>query len=89
MIHSDRYHYPEQPKERGFLVGVEMRSYRHQSGFLAVEDSLEELATLASTADVEVVGGTIQRLNKPSPATFIGSGKVEELKDVVKTLANR
>lgn len=45
-----------------------------------VEDSLEELAQLARTAEIDVVGQTIQRLESPNPATFIGSGKVEELR---------
>jgi GTP-binding protein HflX len=44
-----------------------------------VEDSVEELAQLARTADIEVLGSTVQRLEAPNPATFIGSGKVEEL----------
>ena len=75
-----------QSKERGFLVGVDMRTHRFQQGVLSVEDSLEELAALADTAQVEVVGGTYQRLNKPHPATLIGSGKVEELKHLKETL---
>jgi GTP-binding protein HflX len=81
MTKEDRHYYTEGPKERGFLVGVDMRTHRFQQGILAVEDSLEELAALADTAQVEVVGGTFQRLNKPYPATLIGSGKVEELKN--------
>ena len=80
MTTPDRYHYTETQKEQGFLVGVEMRTHRYQNGLLAIEDSLEELAALSNTAGVEVVGGTIQRLNKPRSATLIGSGKVEELK---------
>jgi GTP-binding protein HflX len=45
-----------------------------------VEDSLEELAQLAHTAGIEVLGSAVQRLQAPNPATYIGSGKVEELK---------
>ncbi len=74
------YHYTETQKEHGFLVGAAMRTHRYQNGLLAIEDSLEELAALSDTAGVKVVGGTIQRLNKPNPATLIGSGKIEELK---------
>ena len=80
MTKSDRLFDTEPSKERGFLVGVDMRTHRFQQGVLSVEDSLEELAALAETARVEVVGGTFQRLTKPNPATLIGSGKVEELK---------
>jgi len=44
-----------------------------------VEDSLAELAQLAHTASVEVIGQTYQRLESINPATLIGKGKVEEL----------
>ncbi len=44
-----------------------------------VEDSLEELAQLARTAGIEVLGSTVQRLQGPNPATYVGSGKVQEL----------
>jgi GTP-binding protein HflX len=44
-----------------------------------VKDSLAELAQLAHTAEVEVVGQTYQRLGSINPATLIGKGKVEEL----------
>ena len=43
-------------------------------------DSLEELGRLAHTAGVEVVGSDHQRLNSPNSATYVGSGKVEEIK---------
>ena len=46
----------------------------------SIEDSLAELAALADTAGIEVVGGTYQRLERINPATYIGKGKVEELK---------
>jgi GTP-binding protein HflX len=49
-----------------------------------VEASLEELAQLAATAGIEVVGQMVQRLVRPNPATFIGSGKVGELVALVK-----
>ncbi len=46
-----------------------------------MEDSLEELAQLAHTAGIEVVGETYQRLTAINPATYIGKGKVGELKE--------
>jgi len=46
----------------------------------SIEDSLAELAALADTAGIQVVGGTYQRLERINPATYIGKGKVEELK---------
>ncbi|OUC07558.1 GTPase HflX, partial [Litorilinea aerophila] len=47
---------------------------------------LEELALLARTADVQVVGTVTQRLESPNPATLIGKGKVEELQMLVLEL---
>jgi GTP-binding protein HflX len=47
------------------------------------ENSLDELKALAQTAGSEVLDGFIQRRDKPDPATYIGSGKVEELRNVV------
>src|SRR5690606_33832671 len=43
------------------------------------ENSLTELKALAETAGSEVLDALIQRRQKPDPATYIGSGKVEEL----------
>jgi GTP-binding protein HflX len=52
-----------------------------------VEESLAELAQLAHTAGLVVVGEAVQRLERPNPATFIGSGKVEEVVGRVAELA--
>ncbi len=74
------------PRERAFLIGVELRG---EPTLLSLEDSLAELALLAETADLEIVGETTQKLDKPNPETYIGSGKVEELKILVEeTLAD-
>lgn len=74
------------PKERAFLVGVELRS---QPSIITLEDSIEELARLADTAGLEIVGETTQKLETPNPETFIGTGKVEELYALVEeTLAD-
>ncbi len=51
---------------------------------LDAERSLRELALLAETAGSEVVDGVIQRRDNPDPATYLGSGKVLELFDIVK-----
>ena len=67
--------------ERAVLVGVEWR----QSSW-PVDRSLDELERLADTAGVVVVGRLTQRLERPVPKSFIGSGKVEELKSLVGRL---
>ncbi|WP_228983988.1 GTPase HflX [Streptomyces sp. DH12] len=64
--------------ERVVLVGV------WTSGTVQdAENSLAELAALAETAGALVLDGVIQRRDKPDPATYIGSGKAEELRDIV------
>jgi GTP-binding protein HflX len=68
--------------ERVVLVGV------WTSGSVTeAENSLTELALLAETAGSQVLEGLIQRRNRPDPATFIGRGKVDELRDVVLSTA--
>lgn len=74
-------------KERGYLVGVDLRGHRYQNHPLAIEDSLEELQALCETAGIKVLGSTFQKLNKPHPASLIGSGKVSELKTLKESLA--
>ncbi|QPC81203.1 GTPase HflX [Phototrophicus methaneseepsis] len=77
-------HQNEFPKvERAFLVGAEVRG---TNSVISLQDSLSELALLAETAGMEVVGQTTQTLNSIVPATFIGSGKLEEVQAVIKEL---
>jgi GTP-binding protein HflX len=74
------------PKERAFLVGVEL--HQHPSE-VSLQDSLAELARLAETAGLMVVGETTQKMDTANPVTYIGSGKVEELFSLVEeTLAD-
>jgi len=65
------------PKERAFLVGVNIHK---QETILSLSDSLVELSLLANTAGLEVVGELTQNLGHPNVETYIGPGKVEELK---------
>ncbi len=65
-----------QQKERAFLVGVEIKN---EPSLLSISDSLEELALLADTAGLKVVGETSQKLDRPHVNTYIGSGKVDEI----------
>ncbi|MCE5302759.1 MAG: GTPase HflX [Planctomycetaceae bacterium] len=62
--------------EAGVLVGV-MLPDRKPLG-----SPLEELEGLAATAGVQVVGRLCQRRDAPDPATYLGHGKVEELKQL-------
>ncbi|ALE74408.1 ATP-binding protein [Pseudonocardia sp. EC080625-04] len=65
--------------ERVVLVGVWTEGSAEQA-----DASLAELARLAETAGSEVLDGLVQRRSTPDPATFIGSGKVDELSTVVR-----
>ncbi len=47
------------------------------------ENALAELRQLAETAGSQVLEGLVQRRGRPDPATFIGRGKVDELREVV------
>ena len=47
------------------------------------ENSIRELAALAETAGSTVLDGVIQRRQAPDPATFLGKGKAQELRDIV------
>jgi GTP-binding protein HflX len=64
--------------ERVVLIGV------WTSGTLdEAETSLQELKALAETAGSQVLDGLIQRRDKPDAATFVGSGKARDLRDIV------
>ena len=64
--------------ERAVLMGV------WTGGDLVdAENSMRELAALAETAGAQVLEGLMQRRFKPDPATYVGSGKAKELRDVV------
>lgn len=47
-------------------------------------DPLEEIGGLAATAGARIVGGVLQKRQKPNPSTYIGKGKLEELKALVE-----
>lgn len=74
MINTDK------KQETAVLIGVINR----QQDEVQVQEFLDELAFLATTADVDPVKRFVQRLEKPDPRTFIGSGKMEQVKNYVK-----
>lgn len=70
-----------QPREKAFMVGVEIHN---QKRLLSLDESLAELYLLADTAGLNVVGQTTQKLDQPNVQTFIGAGKIEEIKALVE-----
>lgn len=65
------------PRERAFLVGVQLHG---QNNLLSLDESLAELRLLAETAGLDVVGHATQHLDHPNVQTFIGSGKIDEIR---------
>ena len=80
-MNRHKTHPTHAPHERAFLVGVEIRN---EPALISIEDSLSELAQLAETAGLEVVGEITQKLDTPNPATYIGSGKLDEVVALVE-----
>jgi len=77
MVYSKKLINTKLDVEQAILVGVDMPDPKQM---LTLEDSLTELELLASTAGVKVAGMISQKMDRPNSKTFIGSGKVEEVK---------
>lgn len=70
--------------DRAYLVAADLHG-----SLLTAEDSLAELAELARTAGADVVGRTTQKLDSPHVATYVGKGKVQEIREqLVELKAN-
>lgn len=69
------YHLTAPPTERAMLAAVRW----NENGW-STEDSLEELARLSETANLEVVGSVSQAMSHPHPQHYLGKGKVAEVK---------
>lgn len=66
------------------MVGVRIGTETHQG--LSLDESLQELELLAETAGIDVLGSITQNLASPNPRTYIGTGKLEELKLLAEEL---
>ncbi len=69
---------------RAVLVGLSAHSLTREEN--ATEESMEELKDLLETAGGESVGMVLQQKDSPDPRTFIGQGKVEEVRQLVRTM---
>ncbi len=74
----------EKPRNRAILVGLSSRVLNPQDN--ASDATLDELAALLDTAGGVSVGQVLQNKDAPDPRTFIGEGKLVEVKDLVNTL---
>ena len=71
---------PRPPRwEKAVLVGHAGRDKEH------LDRSMEELVLLADTANAKVLGSLVQRRGTLHPATFIGKGKIDELKALLES----
>lgn len=68
--------------ERAVIVGVHDKS--SDVSMKQVEEYLDELDFLAETAGAEVVKSFVQSLDYPNPKTFIGTGKLVEVRDYIE-----
>ncbi len=69
-------------KEKAVLVGVLLKDSKEWE----IKESLEELAQLAESAGAEIVYKIIVKRDKPTPAFYIGKGKVDEIAGIVNDL---
>jgi GTP-binding protein HflX len=70
------------PQQRALLVGTGYGTATLEDA----ESSLDELALLADTAGAEVADAVMQRRQVPDPATYIGKGKAEEVRQLANAL---
>ena len=76
----ERIQLQDNKRDLAVLVGLRSPVLREDS---TDEESLEELSALVETAGGQVVGSILQSRDKPDPHSFIGEGKVEEVKTMV------
>ena len=75
-------HTTEEKTDRAVLVGLNAGCLSREEN--ATESSMEELSALLETAGVICVGTVLQNKDTPDPRTFIGEGKVAEVKELVQ-----
>tara|TARA_R110002096_G_scaffold276109_3_gene470093 strand:+ start:158722 stop:159921 length:1200 start_codon:yes stop_codon:yes gene_type:complete len=69
------------PREKAILIGVINQSQSEEK----ITEYLDELAFLADTAGADSVKRFTQKLEKPNPKTFLGTGKIEDIAIYIKT----
>lgn len=69
------FFYTEAAREKAILVGIQLKNDNQRH----IQEYLDELQALATTAGAETVGRLTQNLEHPNPRTFIGEGKLAEL----------
>ena len=70
----------KEANERTVLVGL----ITQQQNEIKVKEYLDELAFLAETAGAEPVKRFVQKMDYPNPRTYVGKGKLEEIRQFVE-----
>lgn len=72
-----------EPPERCIVAGLDLRPQRFSADIgaerLSAEESIAELAELASSVGAHVIGHVVQVRERPNPATLLGAGKIREI----------
>lgn len=74
----------QEKKERAVLVGLDAFSLSREEN--ATQESMDELAALLETAGGQTAAVVMQSKDSPDPRTFIGQGKVDEVRQLVRTM---
>ena len=67
-------------KEKAILIGLILKNQLKEE----VDEYLQELQFLAMTSGAQTVKIFLQKLDTPHPATFVGKGKINEIKEYIK-----
>ncbi|MCI7204707.1 MAG: GTPase HflX [Clostridium sp.] len=67
-------------RKRGIIVGININNKNN------FEESIIELKNLCIACDIEIVGEMEQNLKKINPTFYMGSGKIEELRDLIEEM---
>lgn len=83
MVTEQSFQVDNHQPEKAYLVGAQQRGTHP---LLSLGDSLEELAMLADTAGMTVVGQATQMMHSIDSSTYIGSGKLQEVIEAIKEI---
>lgn len=72
--------------ERAICIGLNLTSQVKRGSEVDIEESMIELKELVQAAGAEVLGTMIQNKTSIDPATFLGSGKIEEIKEYAENM---
>lgn len=71
-------------QEKCIIVGVDKTLHLHSADELSTMESLTEMMELCKTANLHIVGSCVQRLSVPNPKSYLGEGKMAELRELCK-----